>query len=81
MSGTFLRLVAGRVRGTGPWWVLWWVPCSGGTGLLVIRVGPPHRCIYNRSGEWMDETLPILLSTTVAFSYVTFLMVTGPLQV
>ncbi|XP_029704904.1 glycerophosphodiester phosphodiesterase domain-containing protein 5 isoform X2 [Takifugu rubripes] len=31
--------------------------------------------IYNRSGEWMDETLPIILSTAVGFSYVTFLMI------
>lgn len=33
------------------------------------------RSIYNRSGEWMDETVPIILSTTLGFSYVTFLMV------
>lgn len=41
------------------------------TALLLL-----HRCIYNRSGEWRDETLPILLSSAVAFSYVTFLLVT-----
>ncbi|XP_075876042.1 glycerophosphodiester phosphodiesterase domain-containing protein 5 isoform X2 [Nelusetta ayraudi] len=30
--------------------------------------------VYNRSGEWRDETVPILASTTVGFTYVTFLM-------
>lgn len=33
------------------------------------------RLVYNRSGEWRDETMPILASTTVGFSYVTFLLV------
>lgn len=33
------------------------------------------RLVYNRSGEWRDETVPILASTTVGFTYVTFLMV------
>ncbi|XP_053187725.1 glycerophosphodiester phosphodiesterase domain-containing protein 5 isoform X2 [Scomber japonicus] len=31
--------------------------------------------VYNRSGEWRDETIPILASTTVGFSYITFLMI------
>nr|XP_012777419.1 glycerophosphodiester phosphodiesterase domain-containing protein 5 isoform X2 [Maylandia zebra] len=31
--------------------------------------------VYNRSGEWRDETMPILASTTVGFSYVTFLLI------
>ncbi|KAL7389262.1 hypothetical protein ABVT39_000715 [Epinephelus coioides] len=31
--------------------------------------------VYNRSGEWKDETIPILASTTVGFSYITFLMI------
>ncbi|KAM3868887.1 glycerophosphodiester phosphodiesterase domain-containing protein 5 [Diretmus argenteus] len=31
--------------------------------------------VYNRSGEWRDETVPILASTTVGFSYITFLMI------
>ncbi|XP_030010721.1 glycerophosphodiester phosphodiesterase domain-containing protein 5 isoform X2 [Sphaeramia orbicularis] len=31
--------------------------------------------VYNRTGEWRDETIPILASTTVGFSYVTFLMI------
>lgn len=31
--------------------------------------------VYNRSGEWRDETVPILASTTVGFTYVTFLMI------
>ncbi|XP_042355750.1 glycerophosphodiester phosphodiesterase domain-containing protein 5 [Plectropomus leopardus] len=31
--------------------------------------------VYNRSGEWRDETIPILTSTTVGFSYITFLMI------
>lgn len=34
------------------------------------------RSVYNRSGQWRDETIPILASTTVGFSYITFLMVT-----
>lgn len=49
-------------------------PCEPALPLL-------HRCIYNRSGEWMDETLPVLLSTAVAFSYVTFLTVLSGLRV
>ncbi|XP_029375120.1 glycerophosphodiester phosphodiesterase domain-containing protein 5 isoform X3 [Echeneis naucrates] len=31
--------------------------------------------VYNRSGEWRDETIPILASTTVGFSYITFLLI------
>ncbi|KAL6099207.1 gdpd5 [Pungitius sinensis] len=31
--------------------------------------------VYNRSGEWKDETIPILASTTVGFSYITFLLI------
>ncbi|XP_068188089.1 glycerophosphodiester phosphodiesterase domain-containing protein 5 isoform X2 [Antennarius striatus] len=31
--------------------------------------------VYNLSGEWRDETIPILASTTVGFSYITFLMI------
>lgn len=31
--------------------------------------------VYNRTGEWRDETIPILASTTVGFSYITFLMI------
>ncbi|XP_034034838.1 glycerophosphodiester phosphodiesterase domain-containing protein 5 isoform X2 [Thalassophryne amazonica] len=31
--------------------------------------------IYNRSGEWKDETISIITSTSVGFSYVTFLMI------
>ncbi|XP_030601846.1 glycerophosphodiester phosphodiesterase domain-containing protein 5 isoform X1 [Archocentrus centrarchus] len=31
--------------------------------------------VYNHSGEWRDETLPILASTTVGFSYITFLLI------
>nr|XP_033495995.1 glycerophosphodiester phosphodiesterase domain-containing protein 5 isoform X4 [Epinephelus lanceolatus] len=31
--------------------------------------------VYNRSGEWKDETIPILASTTVGFSYIAFLMI------
>ncbi|XP_077596195.1 glycerophosphodiester phosphodiesterase domain-containing protein 5 isoform X1 [Stigmatopora nigra] len=31
--------------------------------------------VYNRSGEWKDETIPILASTTVGFSYVLVLMI------
>lgn len=31
--------------------------------------------VYNRTGEWRDETLPIVASTTVGFSYITFLMI------
>ncbi|XP_076017519.1 glycerophosphodiester phosphodiesterase domain-containing protein 5 isoform X2 [Genypterus blacodes] len=31
--------------------------------------------VYNRSGEWRDETIPILASTTVGISYITFLMI------
>uniref|UniRef100_A0A8C2ZKE2 Glycerophosphodiester phosphodiesterase domain containing 5a n=1 Tax=Cyclopterus lumpus TaxID=8103 RepID=A0A8C2ZKE2_CYCLU len=34
--------------------------------------------VYNRSGEWRDETIPILASTTVGFSYITFLLVMVP---
>ncbi|XP_061558116.1 glycerophosphodiester phosphodiesterase domain-containing protein 5 isoform X1 [Phycodurus eques] len=30
--------------------------------------------VYNRSGEWRDETIPILATTTVGFSYVSVLM-------
>uniref|UniRef100_A0A672G550 Glycerophosphodiester phosphodiesterase domain-containing protein 5-like n=1 Tax=Salarias fasciatus TaxID=181472 RepID=A0A672G550_SALFA len=33
--------------------------------------------VYNRTGEWRDETLPIVASTTVGFSYITFLLVTA----
>uniref|UniRef100_A0A8C7RSP4 Glycerophosphodiester phosphodiesterase domain containing 5a n=1 Tax=Oncorhynchus mykiss TaxID=8022 RepID=A0A8C7RSP4_ONCMY len=31
--------------------------------------------LYNRSGEWKDGTVPILATTAVGFSYITFLMV------
>uniref|UniRef100_A0A3Q2XZT9 Glycerophosphodiester phosphodiesterase domain containing 5a n=1 Tax=Hippocampus comes TaxID=109280 RepID=A0A3Q2XZT9_HIPCM len=31
--------------------------------------------VYNRSGEWRDETIPILTITTVGFSYVFVLMI------
>ncbi|XP_029957456.1 glycerophosphodiester phosphodiesterase domain-containing protein 5 isoform X2 [Salarias fasciatus] len=31
--------------------------------------------VYNRTGEWRDETLPIVASTTVGFSYITFLLI------
>ncbi|KAF6729388.1 Glycerophosphodiester phosphodiesterase domain-containing protein 5 [Oryzias melastigma] len=31
--------------------------------------------VYNRSGEWKDETIPILTSTTLGLSYVTFLLI------
>ncbi|XP_069577261.1 glycerophosphodiester phosphodiesterase domain-containing protein 5 isoform X4 [Brachyistius frenatus] len=31
--------------------------------------------VYNRLGEWRDETIPILASTTVGFSYITFLLI------
>ncbi|KAM8900453.1 glycerophosphodiester phosphodiesterase domain-containing protein 5 isoform 4-T4 [Spinachia spinachia] len=31
--------------------------------------------VYNRSGEWRDESIPILASTTVGFSYITFLLI------
>lgn len=31
--------------------------------------------LYNRSGEWRDGTVPILASTAVGFSYITFLMI------
>lgn len=47
--------------------------------LVRVRSQPLHvlhsRSVYNRSGEWRDETIPILASTTVGFSYITFLMV------
>ncbi|XP_077403624.1 glycerophosphodiester phosphodiesterase domain-containing protein 5 isoform X2 [Vanacampus margaritifer] len=31
--------------------------------------------VYNRSGEWRDETIPILASTTMGFSYISVLMI------
>ncbi|XP_015235186.1 PREDICTED: glycerophosphodiester phosphodiesterase domain-containing protein 5-like [Cyprinodon variegatus] len=31
--------------------------------------------VYNHSGEWRDETVPILTSTTVGLSYITFLLI------
>ncbi|XP_013876592.1 glycerophosphodiester phosphodiesterase domain-containing protein 5 [Austrofundulus limnaeus] len=31
--------------------------------------------VFNRSGEWNDETIPILTSTTVGFIYITFLLI------
>ncbi|XP_069021232.1 glycerophosphodiester phosphodiesterase domain-containing protein 5 isoform X2 [Embiotoca jacksoni] len=31
--------------------------------------------VYNRLGEWRDETIPVLASTTVGFSYITFLLI------
>uniref|UniRef100_A0A8C5EEF0 Glycerophosphodiester phosphodiesterase domain-containing protein 5-like n=1 Tax=Gouania willdenowi TaxID=441366 RepID=A0A8C5EEF0_GOUWI len=31
--------------------------------------------VYNRTGEWRDETIPILASTIVGFTYITFLMI------
>ncbi|XP_029925653.1 glycerophosphodiester phosphodiesterase domain-containing protein 5 isoform X3 [Myripristis murdjan] len=31
--------------------------------------------VYNLTGEWRDETIPILASTTVGFSYITFLVI------
>ncbi|KAM4544447.1 glycerophosphodiester phosphodiesterase domain-containing protein 5 [Odontesthes bonariensis] len=34
-----------------------------------------NRLVYNRSGEWKDETVSIFTSTTVGFSYITFLMI------
>ncbi|KAM9729688.1 glycerophosphodiester phosphodiesterase domain-containing protein 5 isoform 2-T3 [Menidia menidia] len=34
-----------------------------------------NRLVYNRSGQWKDETVPIFTSTTVGFSYITFLLI------
>ncbi|XP_072231479.1 glycerophosphodiester phosphodiesterase domain-containing protein 5 isoform X2 [Leuresthes tenuis] len=34
-----------------------------------------NRLVYNRSGEWRDETVSIFTSTTVGFSYITFLLI------
>ncbi|XP_061596205.1 glycerophosphodiester phosphodiesterase domain-containing protein 5 isoform X2 [Cololabis saira] len=34
-----------------------------------------NRSVYNRSGEWKDETIPILTSTTLCFSYISFLLI------
>ncbi|KAF7663041.1 hypothetical protein LDENG_00219950 [Lucifuga dentata] len=31
--------------------------------------------VYNRTREWRDETIPILASTTVGISYITFLLI------
>lgn len=31
--------------------------------------------VYNRTGEWSDETIPIVASTTVGISYITFLVI------
>ncbi|XP_014833017.1 PREDICTED: glycerophosphodiester phosphodiesterase domain-containing protein 5-like isoform X1 [Poecilia mexicana] len=31
--------------------------------------------VYNHSGEWRDETIPIVTSTTVGFIYITFLLI------
>ncbi|XP_037835106.1 glycerophosphodiester phosphodiesterase domain-containing protein 5 isoform X2 [Kryptolebias marmoratus] len=31
--------------------------------------------VFNGSGEWRDETIPILTSTTVGFIYITFLLI------
>uniref|UniRef100_A0A8C6SJ41 Glycerophosphodiester phosphodiesterase domain containing 5a n=1 Tax=Neogobius melanostomus TaxID=47308 RepID=A0A8C6SJ41_9GOBI len=31
--------------------------------------------VYNRTGEWTDETIPIVASTTVGISYITFLVI------
>ncbi|XP_043996389.1 glycerophosphodiester phosphodiesterase domain-containing protein 5 [Gambusia affinis] len=31
--------------------------------------------VYNHSGEWRDETIPIITSTTVGFIYITFLLI------
>ncbi|KAG7224687.1 hypothetical protein INR49_011484 [Caranx melampygus] len=42
---------------------------------LTLLTSPHHRSVYNRSGEWRDESIPIFTSTTVAFSYITFLLV------
>ncbi|KAM6983692.1 glycerophosphodiester phosphodiesterase domain-containing protein 5 isoform 2-T2 [Tautogolabrus adspersus] len=30
--------------------------------------------VYNLSGEWSDETIPLLASSTIGFSYITFLL-------
>uniref|UniRef100_A0A673HHX7 Glycerophosphodiester phosphodiesterase domain-containing protein 5-like n=1 Tax=Sinocyclocheilus rhinocerous TaxID=307959 RepID=A0A673HHX7_9TELE len=34
--------------------------------------------LYNRSGEWSDGTVPILAATAAGFTYIAFLMATGP---
>ncbi|XP_072302849.1 glycerophosphodiester phosphodiesterase domain-containing protein 5 isoform X2 [Eucyclogobius newberryi] len=31
--------------------------------------------VYNRTGEWTDETIPIVVSTSVGISYITFLVI------
>lgn len=31
--------------------------------------------VYNHSGHWSDETIPLLASTTIGFSYITFLLI------
>ncbi|KAM6907573.1 glycerophosphodiester phosphodiesterase domain-containing protein 5 [Xenentodon cancila] len=31
--------------------------------------------VYNRSGEWKDETIPIFTSTTLGISYISFLLI------
>ncbi|KAJ0004224.1 hypothetical protein NQD34_010438 [Periophthalmus magnuspinnatus] len=31
--------------------------------------------VYNRTGEWTDETIPIVASTSVGISYITFLVI------
>ncbi|KAM9385742.1 glycerophosphodiester phosphodiesterase domain-containing protein 5 [Pholidichthys leucotaenia] len=37
--------------------------------------------VYNRSGEWRDETIPILASSTVGFIYITFLLILALLHI
>ncbi|XP_074528967.1 glycerophosphodiester phosphodiesterase domain-containing protein 5 isoform X2 [Halichoeres trimaculatus] len=31
--------------------------------------------VYNHSGQWSDETIPLIASTTIGFSYITFLLI------
>lgn len=55
--------------------VLFWPVCFLNVELSQTFIYFLTRSVYNRSGEWRDETIPILASTTVGFSYITFLLV------
>ncbi|CAJ1064579.1 glycerophosphodiester phosphodiesterase domain-containing protein 5 isoform X2 [Xyrichtys novacula] len=49
-------------------WAYFWVVAQN-------DINEFNMSVYNHSGHWSDETIPLLASTTIGFTYITFLMV------
>lgn len=44
-------------------------------GGLTSALTPPGRYLYNRMGYWSDWSVPILVTTAAAFTYISGLLV------